>query len=253
LFFFSISKSDQSDNDDGIVYGTNRKASPPPYNRNNTDYRSTINSTKLPNLDLNKTKTKTSGHETYDEDDDDIRSRPNISRSIYDNNDHNQSNLTSTSGFNKKKKVIGATGNDVSIKKSNSNEPKSFRSSYEPFPEEAPWSSSTIKTTKPDDNISKFYTKPLLTNDSTKRTMSPLVHDTKPYNSSSITKRSNRSDDDDDDFNQKQKLKVKDFIKQIEYFIFLNLSQYLYQQINHHQLLKNQHQVFMVLTLMRMI
>jgi len=162
--------------------------------------------------------------------------------------------VTSTSGINKKKKVIGATGNsnDVPIKKLNSNEPKSFRSQYEPFPEQAPWSSPTIKTTKPDDNTSRLYTKPLLTNDLTKRTISPLVHDTKPYNSSSISKRNNFSDDDDD-FNQKQKLKVKKFYRTNRIFCFLNLSQRLYQQINHHQLLKSQRQVFMVLILMMMI
>jgi hypothetical protein len=109
--------------------------------------------------------------------------------------------------LNKKKKVTGITNQDtnVSMKKSTDNEPKSFRSTYEPYPEEAPWSS---KTTKSDDITSRLYTKPSITNDPTKR-ISPLVHDTKSYASGLTSKRGNLSDDDD--FMGKQKSKVKDF------------------------------------------
>jgi len=219
LFFFPIRKSDQSDNDDDIVYSNKRPGSPP-FNKKNTDYRSTITSTKLPNLDLNKTKTKTSGHETHSASDDDdgigSRSRPNISRSDYAINDRNRSfnqpNLTSTTGIDKKKKVIGTTSynNDLPIKKSNDNEPKPYRSPYQKFPDDAPGSSSTIKTTKPGDIASRPYAKPVITHDPTKRIMSPLVHDTKLYSSGSISKRDNLSDDDND-FNRKQNLKVKNF------------------------------------------
>ncbi len=114
--------------------------------------------------------------------------------------------------MNKKKKVIGvaSSNHDVTSKKSNDHEPKSFRSSYEPFPEETPWSLSSKKTTKPDDIISRSYIKPPITSDSTKRMMSPLVHDTKSYNIPSISKRDNLSDDDDS-FNRKQKIKVNNF------------------------------------------
>lgn len=142
----------------------------------------------------------------------------------------NQINSTSTNGFNKKKKVIGAAANqnnnNTSIKKPSSDEPKSFRSSYEPFPEDTPWSSSrTTKTTKPDDIITRSFAKPLLTNDPIKR-MSPLVHDIKPYGSGSLLKRDNLSDDDDDLYG-KQKTKVNYFNKYlIEYLILFFVFQF---------------------------
>ncbi len=141
-----------------------------------TDYRSRITSEKLPSLNTNKTKTK-----LYSDDDD-----------IYP---------TSTNNFNKKKKVLGET-------KSNDNEPKAFRSTYEPFPEETPWSSSSVlKPSKSDDILPRLYTKPLVTNDTKRRDMSPLVHDTKLYTTGSLSKRNNHSDDEDY-FNRQQKSKV---------------------------------------------
>jgi len=145
-----------------------------------TDYRSRITSEKLPSLNINKTKTK-----LYS-DDDDI-------------------DPISTNNFKKKKKVLGET---TTIKKSNDNEPKAFRSTYEPFPDETPWSSSSIlKPSKSDDMLPRLYTKPLGTNDTKRRDMSPLVHDTKLYTTGSLSKRTNHSDDEDY-FNQQQKSKV---------------------------------------------
>lgn len=205
---------------------TDFRSTSPSLNKKSSDFRSTLTSTKLPSLDLNKTKGKSFGNETYDESDDDDRTRsnmrPNISRSDYDtyDRDHslNQTNSTALNGFNKKKKVIGASNqtttttttnnnnNNTSIKKPNTNEIKSFRSSYETLPEEAPWSSSSIKTTKPDDISSRSFTKPTFSNDALKRT-SPLINDIKPYSSGSTIKRDNFSDEDDDLYG-KQKSKV---------------------------------------------
>ncbi len=184
-------------------------------NKKTTDYRGTITSTKLPNLDLSKTKKKPSGHETYSESDHEdhntlSRSRPNI-------NQHDQSfnlpSLTSTGGLNTKKKGIGVAGtnSDLLTKKSNDSELKSFRSTYEPFNEEPPWPSVTKKPIKYDDLTSRSYNKPSVTNDLNKRIMSPVVRDTKPFNSSVIQKRENVSDDDEYGFNQKQKAKVEKF------------------------------------------
>lgn len=177
-----------------------------------------MNSNKLPSINLNKNKPKTSARDTYSEDDDDddntrSRSRPNIPAldldSSYPNRSLSQSNATSTNGL-KKKKVIGATtgSKDFSTKRLNDDEPKSFRSSYEPFPEETALSSSPKKTTKTDDFLSKPYSKPSTTNDPLKRFTSPLVNDLKSYNSGSTSKGAYFSDDDDD-YNQKQKNKVK--------------------------------------------
>ncbi|CAF2396261.1 unnamed protein product [Rotaria sp. Silwood2] len=205
-------KFDESDSDNAVVYHKKRSLSPP-LNKFNTDYRSITNSTRLPALDLNKTKPKTSGRETYSEDDDDdddvnnIRSRlrPVVSPINSDNTTRNRSlnqlNTSTTNTLNKKKKLTGppSSNKNTLIKKSNDNEPKSYRAPYEPFPEEVPFSSSTKKTTPTDDIMSKTFTKSSITNDPTKRHMSPLVHDTKSYNSSSISKGVNYSDDDDDD------------------------------------------------------
>ena len=174
------------------------------------------NSIKLPTLDLNKTKGKRSGNETYSESDhDDDRttpSRPNITRSTADADRRDQSTTSTATGFNKKKKLIGAsTGNndnDLSTKKSDDNQPKSFRSSYEGYPEESPWSAGK-KPTKPDDLSSRSFNKPSANSDFNKRTTSPLVHDTKPYGSSSLSNRKKGSDDDDDEFNGKPKPKVR--------------------------------------------
>ncbi|CAF4967839.1 unnamed protein product, partial [Rotaria sp. Silwood1] len=206
-------KSDESDNDDAVVYSKKRTITPPPLNKFNTDYRSTINSNRLPALDLHKTKTKTktSGRETYSEDDDDddvtnVHShlRPVVSPvdtdNTYRNRLLNQSNTSTTNTFNKKKKLTGpsSSNKNATMKKSNDTEPKSYRASYEQFSEEAPFSSSIKKTTNTNDIISRPLTKSSITNDSTKRKLSPLVHDTKPYNSSSISKGANYSDNDDD-------------------------------------------------------
>jgi hypothetical protein len=94
------------------------------------------------------------------------------------------------------------------MKKSNDNEPKSFRVPYEPFPEDAPWSLSTNKTSKIDDKTPKPYAKPPITNDFMKRNVSPLVRDTKPSITGSIHKRDNTSDNDDDDYDRRLKSKV---------------------------------------------
>ncbi|CAF0906283.1 unnamed protein product [Rotaria sordida] len=213
-------KFDESDSDDAIVYPKKRTTSPP-LNKFNTDYRSITNSTKLPNIDLNKTKPKISGHDTYSEDENDdynnnvhSRVRPVVSPVDFDNKYRNHSlnplNSSTTNTFNKKKKkLIGPpSGNkDTLSKKSNDNEPKSYRASYEPFPEEVPFSSSTKKTIKTDDTMPKPFTRSSISNEPTKRQISPLIHDTKSYHSSSISKGANYSDNDDDDFNQKQKHK----------------------------------------------
>ncbi|CAF4452585.1 unnamed protein product, partial [Rotaria magnacalcarata] len=84
-------------------------------------------------------KTKTKAYSDNDDDDDDVyRSKSSIG------ND-----------FNKKKKVTGPIqNNDAATKRSSSNEPKPFRSTYEPFPEETPWSaSSPLKLRKSDDML----------------------------------------------------------------------------------------------------
>jgi hypothetical protein len=227
LFFFSIRKSDESDNDDDVVYNERRRTDSPPLNKKTTDYRSTKNPTILPSLDLNKIKKKTPGYETYSENDDDddiIRSRSNVPRPESDRTDRSRSlnppNISATSGLNKKKKVIGAanSNNDLPYKKSTTNEPKSFRSTYEPFPEDALWSSSKPKPTKNDSAIPPIpYLRPSITNDLSKRNISPLIHDTKLSNSGSLSKRNNASDDDDD-FSRREKAKVKDLEKRNRIF-----------------------------------
>lgn len=175
---------------------------------------------KLPNLDLNKTQKKRSGHDTHSASDDEERDslshlRPNISHPISNIKQRDQSfnlpSLTSTGGLNTKKatSTIG-TKSDLPTKKSNDNEPKSFRTAYEQFPEESPWSTGIKKPVKYDELTSKSFNKPSITNDLNKRISSPLVRDTKPFNSSTIQKRDNASDDDDG-FNQKSKAKVEYF------------------------------------------
>ncbi|CAF0745554.1 unnamed protein product [Adineta steineri] len=203
-------RSSVSNSDDEVVYAGGRTKSPA-LNPKHRDFRSSNDLSKLPAVALNKPKTKTSGYDTYSEGENDdynkkrLGSRPNISSSPPPESDRNRplnvTSLASTSGFNKKKKVIGASNTsniDQLIKKPSTNEPKSFRSSYEPFPEEAPWSSSMIKTTKHDENMPpKPYSKLPLTGDPMKRNLSPLVHDTKPYSKSPISKNDFGSDDDD--------------------------------------------------------
>lgn len=217
LCHFSLQSSDQSDSDNDVAYGRNRAKSPQT-TKKPTDYRSMASSSKLPSLDLNKTKGKQSGNQTHSESDhdDDIpaRSRANFTRPVIDSDRRDVPTTSSTGGLNKKKKLIGASGgsrdNDLPSKKSDDSQPKSFRASYEPFPEESPWSASAKKSTKPDDLSARSFGKPSTGSDFNKRTASPLVHDTKPYGSGTLSKRDKDSGDDDDEFNTKSKLKVKD-------------------------------------------
>lgn len=160
--------------------------------RKNISYTSKITSEKLPSIHANKTTRK-----MYSDDDDD------------DNNDKDRSSSSSSSDFYKKKNITGTSKtNNTLVKKSTDNEPKPFRATYEPFPEESPWSmASPLKSTKSDDTLLKLYTKPSIANDTKRRNISPLVHDTKPYTYGSLSKRDNVTNDDDDLYNQ-QKSKV---------------------------------------------
>ncbi len=93
------------------------------------------------------------------------------------------------------------------MKKSTNNEPKAFRSTYESFPEETPWSASTtLKMTKSDDMLPRLNTKSSITSDTKRKTVSPLVHDTKSYTNGSLSKRDHVSDDDEDSYGQKSKV-----------------------------------------------
>ena len=193
----------------------------PSSGKNIRDYYSTNTSTKLENLGINKTKTKASGHDTYSEDDDNdwhrSSSRPKISSQTFDDNNNyhnpslNQSNSSSKSGINKKRKVVGASGSNrsTSIRTYNDDGPKSFRTSFETLPEETPWSPSMKAATKSDDFKPKVSARSSLTNDITKRTSSPLVNDIRPYSMKSMSKHINSSDEDDDAFDQKPKAKVR--------------------------------------------
>jgi hypothetical protein len=142
-----------------------------------------MTSEKLPSINKNTSK-------AYSDDDDDIYS-------------------SSKNDFNKNKKVFGTTNNnDRSIKKSNDNEPKAFRSTFEPFPDDTLGSlSSMLKPTKSDDTLPRVYGKPPFSSDTKRRGVSPLVHDTKPYTNGSTFKRNNNSDGEDD-YMRQQKLKV---------------------------------------------
>ena len=121
--------------------------------------------------------------------------------------------MTAKSDLNKKKKLIGATGNNDNErlkKRVNGDEPKAFRATFESFPEEAPWSVSTsskLKPAKSETTLPKLYSKPSSTYDTKRRDVSPLIHDAKPYSNGSTFKRDNHSDDDDDDYSR-QKSKV---------------------------------------------
>jgi len=161
-------------------------------NEKNTGYHMTITLGKLPSINANKNKTK-----SYDDD-------------VDDKNDHSYPSLTN--GINKKKKVLGVTGSDnSSVKKPGDNQLKAFRSTYESFPEETPWSassSSTLKRAKSDDMLPRLNSKSLITTDTRRRDVSPLVHDTKSYTNGSSSKRGNISDDDEENFNPHQNSKV---------------------------------------------
>ncbi|CAF1224485.1 unnamed protein product [Rotaria sordida] len=171
---------------------TNKKFNQFDNDENNNDNKyskAKITSEKLPNIFTNKNKIKAANDDDDDDDDDDVK-------------------LSSTNDYNKKKKVLGGNqSNDTLIKRSTSNDPKAFRSTYESFPEETPWStSSTLKITKSEDMLSRFSPKLSITNDTKRRNLSPLIHDTKSYTNGSLSKRDNVSDDEEDYYGQ-QKLK----------------------------------------------
>ncbi|CAF4535226.1 unnamed protein product, partial [Rotaria sp. Silwood2] len=173
---------DDDENDSDEKYSKEKRTN---HTTKNTDYHSKITSEKLPSIYTNKNKIKAASDD--DDDDDNIKS-------------------SSTNDFNKKKKIVGGNkSNDTSIKRSTSNDPKAFRSTYESFPEETPWStSSTLKLTKSEDMLPRFSTKSSITNDSKRRNMSPLVHDTKSYTNGSLSKRNNASDDEEDYYGQQK-------------------------------------------------
>ena len=176
---------------------------------------------KLPNLDLTKAKPiHRNGNETYSENDDDdqdvvSRSRPNVPRIDLGKLDTGgSSNQTGT--WNKKKKPVGTDSgdrdgiSDLPKKKSSDLNPKSFRSSFETLPEEAPWSSSASKPAKSDSLSWKAGSKPPFSSDSFKRDQSPLTRDNKLPPLGSHSKRDNLSDDENDNsFTRAQKAKVR--------------------------------------------
>lgn len=177
---------------------------------------------KLPNLDLGKTKPfRRNGNETYSENDDDdqdvvSRSRPHVPRIDLGKLDSNgSSNPTGT--WNKKKKLVGTGSDDrdgisdLPMKKSSDLNPKSFRSSFETLPEEAPWSSSSASKPAKTDSLSwKAGSKPPFSSDSFKRDQSPLTRDTKLPPVGPPSKRDNFSDDENDNsFTRAQKAKVR--------------------------------------------
>ena len=172
-----------------------------PYSRGKSTpvYHSKITSEKLPSITAKKT--TTSKFNSDDDDDDDI--------------------FPGKNELNKKKKLTGATSyntsNDRSTKKSNENEPKAFRATFESFPEDTPWSASTsskLKPTKSDTTLPRLYSKPSSTYDTKRRDVSPLVHDTKPYTNGSTWKRDNHSDDEDDYLKQKSKVNTRSSSKE---------------------------------------
>ncbi|CAF1086446.1 unnamed protein product [Rotaria magnacalcarata] len=186
-------KTNQYDSDGNASDDKYSKRKTTSFTNKNTDYHSRMTTEKLPSIFPSKTKTK--AYSDNDDDDDDVyRSKSSIG------ND-----------FNKKKKVTGPIkNNDAVTKRSSSNEPKPFRSTYEPFPEETPWSaSSPLKLRKSDDMLSKLHSKSSIVSDSKRRNMSPLVHDTKSYTNGLLSKRNNGSDDEDDLYKQ-QKPKLSD-------------------------------------------
>ncbi|CAF3709253.1 unnamed protein product [Adineta steineri] len=158
-------------------------------NKNLRTKNSKITSEKLPSITTNKNKIK-----TYSDDED----------------DDNKNNLSPLNGLNKKKKVVGAPNTNVIPKKNlRDNETKAFRSTYEAFPEETPWStpSTALKLARSDDILTRLNTKSSLTGDTKRRDVSPLIRDTKSYTNNSSLKRDNNSDDDDEDYNRLQKSK----------------------------------------------
>ncbi|CAF4084858.1 unnamed protein product [Rotaria magnacalcarata] len=214
-------KSDDSNSEDEPPTPPKRMIIPP-YSKARTDFRPTNDSNKLPSINHAKNIPKPSSRDTHSEDDNDddvnynarVRARPVISP--VDNDDYsynrssNQANTTKSNTLTKKKKVIGPASNankDTSYKKSNDNEPKSYRVPYESLPEDDSWSSMK-KTSKTNDTLPNLYSKSSITNDATKKYPSPLLRDIKPNSSSLTSKGSNYSDNDDDDsFSKRDKSK----------------------------------------------
>ncbi len=153
-----------------------------------TEYRSKITSEKLPSINTNRNKAKV------------------------DSDEEENDRVSVKHDLNKKKKVLGTINtNHQPMKKAIDNEPKAFRSTYEIFPEETPWSSITmLKPSKSEDMLPRLYTKPSVANETKKRHISPLVHDTKSYkNSSSLKHDDNNSDgDQDENWNPQRKFKT---------------------------------------------
>ena len=204
--------------DDGIVYGKSRQksSSPPlPPSYRGLDTHSSQNlSTRLPQLDINKSKRKPNGYNTYSDNDDDKDvtnrsfSRPNVVVPMSDRTNRAgsppfSSATAATAGFNKKKKVVGtgAVGNyDLPTNESTFNEPKPFRSSYETFPDDIPWTSSSIRSTKLDSTLTpKPYVNPSIISDPLRRSVSPLVRDSKPI-TGTLSKSGRTSDNDEYDY-----------------------------------------------------
>ena len=165
---------DRSESDENT--GKNRDSKRFQFDRTSgrSGYPSAINTNKLPSIHGKKT--------FSDDDDDDVRSSA-LNDSL------------------KKKKVLGpSTVSNVVKRTSNDQHPVAFRSTYESFPEEMPWSSTSIgKGSKTDDQLPKLYSKPLMSNSARKRDVSPLVHDTKPPPYGSTARNHYGSDDDDGD------------------------------------------------------
>lgn len=142
-----------------------------------------------------------------------INSKKTTNRFISDDDDDI---IQTKNDLNKKKKLIGTTGNndnDRLKKKVNDNEPKAFRATFESFPEETPWSTSTSSKLQParsESTLPKLYSKPSSTYDIKRRDVSPLIHDAKPYSNGSTFKR-DYSDDEDDYLKQKSKVFSRSF------------------------------------------
>lgn len=246
MFIFLLSyrrKFNESNSEDDIVYPKKRvtpPSSPSPFNRKRADNHSTYAADKLPSITINKPKPKVSARDTYSEDDDDddenkkprSHVRPVVSPTDNDTNYNsrslNQPNATSnTNPFNKKKKVIGgsnAANRDATNKRPNDDELKPYRSTYESYPDNSPWSSSTKKITHTDDTAQKPLSKAAIPLDSTKHNARAFNNDLKSYNSGLTLKGANYSDNEDDyNKNNKNKVKTKILNRKSSKFYFKNL------------------------------
>lgn len=143
-------------------------------NGKNGSQRTKITSEKLPDINLSKSRTR-----ALSEDDD-------------------ESDMKRNGSFGKRR-VLGVTnGVPFSSRNARGTETQGFRTTYESFPEETPWSmsSSRLKSTKSDELLSKLNTRSSLKGDSSRRDVSPLVRDMKPYGNGVTGKRDNHSDDE---------------------------------------------------------